>query len=426
MGAGISERTLTLAREWPRLEQADVAFGGIGILTGRRIASGYDPMTPLRGRAALGGMSVAGLLPAAFFRTDPARLEVLGVRWVQVPAAALRQAGTWGDPLDLPLPAGQPHFFPLPITPASEIRVVSSLSEAVSVPEGQPVARVRARLATGRSLDLVLRAGIDTAEWAWDRPDVRPRMAHGRATVFETWPGPGGGFQGLRYQARLALPGRYIVDGVGIERLVGEGRLTVYRLGVYDSATDELRAVTLPGGFVSDVAHFREVAATPNARLYEVPAAATARVVEGVKVLASDNAVAQALGALEKSGLDPRRVALVEPRGGAALQGLPPGKASSAEVVRVGRGTMDVRAAGPGLLVVAELWDAGWSARVDEAAVPVHRVNLAEMAVPLPPGAHRVVFTYRVRGLRLGVALALTAAAGLAVRGRSWRGRRAV
>jgi hypothetical protein len=86
---------------------------------------------------------------------------------------------------------GRRRFFPLPMAPATEIQVVSLLSDAVGVAQGQEVARVEARLATGRSFELSLRAGVDTAEWSWERADVRPRVAHQLAPVFNTWTDPG-------------------------------------------------------------------------------------------------------------------------------------------------------------------------------------------------------------------------------------------
>jgi hypothetical protein len=413
MGARRGDRTLTLAREWPRAEQVDVAFGNVGLITARRMANGYDPMTPLSGRLALGGMSVAGVLPSAFFRTDPARLELLGVRWVQLPTSALRQEDVWGDPLDLPLDEGKPRFFPVPITSANEVRVVSSLAEGVDVPSGRPVARVRARLATGRSLTMLLRAGAHTAEWAWDRADVRPVVAHERAPVFEAWPGPGGGFQGLRYLARLPLPGRYVLDGLSVERLPGGGRFRLYRMALYDQALDKLRAVALPAGYVSDAGRFREVAATPNVRLFEVPGAAAARVVENVKVLPTEAAVVQALGALERDGVDVRRTALVVASQADGLDPSAGGRAGPAEVIRAGPRRMDVRAEGPGVLVVSELWERGWKAEVDGAFARVRRLNHAQIGVALSPGVHRVVLRYGVPGLREGVALCGVAVAGL-------------
>ncbi|MFI5183203.1 MAG: hypothetical protein ACHQNV_02305, partial [Vicinamibacteria bacterium] len=86
------ERVLTLVREWPQREAADLAFGNAGMTRDRVVAGGYDPMACVRGRALYDGMTAWGTLPGAFFRSDPARLEASGVRWVQVPASALAAA----------------------------------------------------------------------------------------------------------------------------------------------------------------------------------------------------------------------------------------------------------------------------------------------------------------------------------------------
>lgn len=54
-----------------------------------------------------------------------------------------------------------------------------------------------------------------------------------------------------------------------------------------------------------------------------------------------------------------------------------------------------VETRGPaGILVVAETWAPGWSARVDGNPAPLIPVNLAFRGVPVPPGPHRVVFRY--------------------------------
>jgi len=56
-----------------------------------------------------------------------------------------------------------------------------------------------------------------------------------------------------------------------------------------------------------------------------------------------------------------------------------------------------------GLLVVADTWMPGWTARVDAHMVPVLRGNIAQRVIPLvAPGAHTVVMSYRPPGLVLG------------------------
>jgi hypothetical protein len=78
-----------------------------------------------------------------------------------------------------------------------------------------------------------------------------------------------------------------------------------------------------------------------------------------------------------------------------------------------GRWTIDWNAPAPGLLVVAETWDRGWSARVDGRPVPVHAVDGALLGVRLGPGAGRLDLCYRPPGLAAGAALSGLALATL-------------
>jgi uncharacterized membrane protein YfhO len=79
-----------------------------------------------------------------------------------------------------------------------------------------------------------------------------------------------------------------------------------------------------------------------------------------------------------------------------------------------------------GLLVLADQYDAGWVAAVDGVPMPVLRVNHFMRGVPLPAGAHTIVFTFAPRSLQLGAGLALL---GLGLAGLlvvvDWRGQTA-
>ena len=407
MGAWRGERILTLVREWPAGEELDLAYANLGGLDGRRSASGYDPMVPLRSRAALGGMGPAGALPGGFFRSDPDRLALFGIRWVQVPASALRgEADRFGlgEPLDVTVEAGRPRLFPVDLAAATEVRIASSLSAAEEVAQGEVIAVVHVLLATGREIPVAVRAGLETAEWAWDRADLRARVGHHRAPVLESWPAPGGDFEGHRYLGVLGLQGRFYVDGVRIERKPGPGFWTLSRLALVDSAGG-ISAVSLPSAYVSDTLRFREAAVGPRVRLFEVRATGgRARVVERLKTVADDAALVQALAAPASAGVDVQREALALARD-VERAGMPSeGRASRAEVVRAAGGALELRAAGPGILVAAEGWDPGWSARVDGVPTTVVRVNHVQMAVPLAEGTHRVVLRYRPRGFPAGLA----------------------
>ena len=178
MGERRAQRTLTLATSWPRARERDLAWANRASFAGLRNVNGYDPMVPASRRAVLDGMGSDGTIPRHLLETDPGRLELLGVRWVQVPTEALvvpADGDGLGEALDVVLQPPRPHLFALPITRATEVRVVSFLTGAVEVEQGRVVAECVARLASGREIWLPIRAGIETAEWAWERPDVRPR-----------------------------------------------------------------------------------------------------------------------------------------------------------------------------------------------------------------------------------------------------------
>ncbi|RMH18150.1 MAG: hypothetical protein D6696_13700 [Acidobacteria bacterium] len=114
------------------------------------------------------------------------------------------------------------------------------------------------------------------------------------------------------------------------------------------------------------------------------------------------------LGRLADADFDPRRLALVETR-----IDLPAGDARGtatlvAEVPN--RLELALAMATPGLVVVADRWDAGWRARLDGRPVPVLRVDHALRGVVAPAGEHRLVFTYRPAGLIWGIGAAIAAA----------------
>ena len=68
----------------------------------------------------------------------------------------------------------------------------------------------------------------------------------------------------------------------------------------------------------------------------------------------------------------------------------------------------------PGLIVLADMWDAGWRAKLDDAEAPVICVDLALRGVKAPAGRHRLVFTYEPASFTIGVRVACGALIALA------------
>src|SRR6185503_8243129 len=128
------ERVLSLSTRWPQARARDLAWANWAGFSGQRNANGYDPLVPAERLAALGGMRADGTVTRSLLESDPGRLELLGVRWVQVPTGALAVPGDadgLGEPLDVVVEPARPAYFALPITRATELRFSSFLSGAV-------------------------------------------------------------------------------------------------------------------------------------------------------------------------------------------------------------------------------------------------------------------------------------------------------
>jgi len=75
------------------------------------------------------------------------------------------------------------------------------------------------------------------------------------------------------------------------------------------------------------------------------------------------------------------------------------------------RVVIDARMDTAGMVVLADLWDKGWQARVDGQVTPILVVNHAIRGVVLPAGQHRVVFRYMPDSVRIGWIMSGTAVA---------------
>ena len=417
MGERRAERTLTLATSWPRARERDLAWANLASLTAHRNVNGYDPMVPASRLAVLDGMGSDGTVSRRLLETDPGRLELLGVRWVQVPTEALvvpADADGLGEPLDVVLEPPRPHLFSLPITRATEVRVVSFLSGAVEVEQGRVVAECVARLASGREIWLPIRAGIETAEWAWERPDVRRAVRHGMAPCTRASPRARAS-RATSTSACCALQGRFAVSSLRFRAWPGAPPLWLLRAGLRDAEAGRGVGLSTASAYVSDEVRLAEAAGTPLVSLFEVRRGiGPAWVVDSLRRLPDEARVLDVLRSPTRLGVDARREALATEADALGVV-LPPGSRSSpADLARAAGGRIVVRAAGPGLLVTSEGYDPGFRARVDGRAAPIVRVNGDRMGIVLGEGTHRVVLTHRARGLVAGLVLAALAVAGLA------------
>lgn len=109
-------------------------------------------------------------------------------------------------------------------------------------------------------------------------------------------------------------------------------------------------------------------------------------------------------------GFDPRTEALVEE---AIAPGARTGGPAGIRPVSHNRLQLTTSGAGPGLVVVNESYDAGWTAWEGGRSLPVRRVDGLVLGIELPPGAHEVALVYEPVHWRLGLGVSLASALAL-------------
>jgi len=275
---------------------------------------------------------------------------------------------------------------------ASGLRVYSYLGNATALRDGDVAARLVVTDTSGSSLSFDLRAGIETAEWAYDRPDVLSRVQHHRASIAVTW--------------NLPSPVHTYVDEIRFPRTITIGQVTLQRArpDVF-IAIPELAAVpTRPTG------RYQLVAQAGGTRLYRNNLALPrALLVPKAEVLQDP---AELLSRLQEDGFDPRKEVLLEGPGLPREQG---DGSSEGEVVEISHSDntvrLQVRATSYGFLLLNELSYPGWNGYVDGQRTRVWRANYLFRAIEVPPGEHEVEFRFEPDSLKLGLAFSLSALA---------------
>jgi hypothetical protein len=449
-------------------------------------AAGYDGFGLARYSRLAGDMKVWGELtdPDRTLRGDGREMDILNVRYLlsmrkkkdegnaqeatpssasgataatanMFPPATKRLGNFMFSESDLGLPnlgAGRRLTFTVPPVETDRVALVTNLSWSENVPDGARVARVRLRTADGRVLDLELRAGADTSEWAYDRPDIRSRIKHARAAVATSYgvEDAKGNYEGHTYVASLALPERTALAGgeITIEPSAKwpDLQLGVYRVSLIDTASDASRPLTRErvsvetapaadagpangadsnsgaGGDSEKGAgaagRWRLVAQTDYVDFYEnARALPRAWLASDARALGEDSTleVIRSGNLPDGSRWEPLRTALVESDPPAGL-GAGGGAAGRAEITGYEPNRVDVKtdADAPSILVLSENHYPGWRAYVDGESAGVLRVDYNLRGVSVLAGKHEVRFVYRPKSALIGLAVSLLTAAALA------------
>jgi hypothetical protein len=127
---------------------------------------------------------------------------------------------------------------------------------------------------------------------------------------------------------------------------------------------------------------------------------------------------AQALADIAQGTMDPRRtVALEEP---SPIEDEPPTESDVVTITEYAPETVriEMETAAPGMLILSDVVDPGWQARVDGASAKIYVADGALRGVAVGPGKHAVEFQYASGALLVGAiisGLTLLALAGAAI-----------
>ncbi len=371
--------------------------------------TGVDASGRLDPNALLDGNVGLDIFGGRYLFTDPsATMQLHGIPWYR-------------DSLDLIMGNGCRLKFSnqrlvslrAPVA-ADRLAMVTHLGCSPHFADGEPVGEVILHGLDGQKETVVLRAGIDTAEWAADCQGVISKMRHRKADIFDSTQVLLSGVPACDAHSYLARPSFTPTRVASIEIKVRDNvRLNVLHLTLSDSQTGSTHLINPAERFLASK-RWRFLQAAGGVSVYEntraMPRAWLA--FEAIPV-----APEQALAAIRTSVLpdgrnfDPVRQVLTEkviPIHGANPEG-------TARVIRHEDTNWEISAQSnsPSLLVIGQNYYPGWQATVDGSPVDLLRVNYSQQGLPLPAGDNQVTLEFRPVSFMRGLVISSISLVGL-------------
>jgi hypothetical protein len=433
-----AHRVYTRVNLFPERQEA-LDPQNLSMLHGLHNVAGYEPFMLQRFSRALGGVGVDGVNPRPNLARDATLLgpgshvlDLLNTSFLvtfadlsRAPTRIVEHDGVGFDESDFEaeIRPGSTRTLGAVGAAGDTLALVSVLAGASHLEQGATVARLRVHADDGRVVERHLRAGLDTAEWAHERADVRPAVRHALAPVFDSKQSPGDDFTTHRYLARVPLGAHARLARVELSNVTADSSIILYKATVYDSAAGRSRALRSdPEIFGIDPARWRtEHTGDDLLVLRNLRALPRAWLVTQVEAVDGEEALKLIRGE-GASDFDPRRTALVEAAEG-ELPALPGGDAAALGAtarVRYGHNRIEVEteSATPALLVVGETFYPGWEATVGGEPAKIFNTDYLLRGVAVPAGRHTVGMRYTAPAARAGACVSLATLlllAGLAV-----------
>jgi hypothetical protein len=332
---------------------------------------------------------------------SPAMLNLLGVRYYLIPQDLPIDSQTEAADLTDPFMIDPVHHpLEFPPTEATGIEVESALAQSVGLNDGYTVAIIKLTTDGGGVYQVPLRAGLDTAEWAYDRSDVRRVVKHSEPPVASTFPArsafPVETHPGHTFRADLPIsPAPVPIERIEIVPVIPAGLLYIQKL-VLTNGLGHTDVAALMGKSSHTLIYRSEDVAA-----FENPDSAPRAFLTHTGVVVSDEEALNRLQASDYSG----ELYLADGQGLDSDAGQGSDETVEISTYEPERVVLNVKASFDGYVVLTDAWDPGWFASVDGQSAPVHRADLVFRAVRVGPGTHRVEFLYRPLSLYAGMIL---------------------
>ena len=312
---------------------------------------------------------------------------------------------------------GRAVFYMSPPVKTDEVLLISNLRDAAEMPQGAVVAEIVIVDTSGERTTLKVRAGRDTADWAYDRPDVLPHVDHKRPEVAaQQWvtDSRGDRFQANLYYGDIHLDRTRTVDKVEFRYIYPAGKVRLYGMALWENPSTAHQVLNrnhfIPRYEDDEVAILENPSALPRAFLVS-----SATVMKPTDIL----------NTMANGDFDPRGTALLElpeedesqAGGGVAdpktvadwLQGSAGAQPGRAQIVSYHADEATIRTVSEHntLLFMADSYYPGWKALVDGREAPIYRADYLFRAVEVPAGEHEVRFIFEPESFALGTRLSL-------------------
>jgi len=324
---------------------------------GLRSANLYIPLIPQRYQAYTNAL-------------DAAKLNQMNVKYYVIPQLLPVDAASELYDVHNPF-ANLPYNRTMEITPTAvlTLEVESYLSHSTRMESGELAANIYLRGANDELLTMPIRAGIESAEWAYERPDVVSSIRYPPAPIANTFVARSGlgpvEHAGHTYLATLPFTQPFTISSILIEPTIPEAFVRIEQIRLMTPSGERILLNHLIGQ-----GDHRLIYRTEDAVVYQNHDA-----YPRAYLLTNDQAKVRD-GELQFE----------------ALSGTPP----EAEITHYKdqRVTIQTNTHEPGYLVLADLNYPGWEATIDGQPADIILAQGAFRALAIPAGSHQVEFRY--------------------------------